>query len=129
MVDLNPAAEYAATARKYMEDSSRELLSPDYRQASEKLWGAATQAIMAVAALRGWEYESHRAMQNAVKQLVQETGDHELTVGFQAAERLHINFYHGGLEFYQVSDFAVSVHRFVDGVLAMVDANGHGAPC
>ena len=69
MVDLNPAAEYGATARKFLEDSSRELIARDYRQASEKLWGAASQAVMAVAVQRGWDYESHRSMKNAAMRL------------------------------------------------------------
>ncbi len=121
MVELNPAADYIHMARKYLEDSSSEFAAQDFRQASEKLWGAASQAIMAVASARNWEYASHRAMQNAVRRLADEAQDPGLVAGFLAAERFHINFYHGGMELYQISNAVPLVHEFVEQLLALAD--------
>ena len=121
MVELSPSAEYRDMARKYLEDSSRELQAQDYQQASEKLWGAATQAVMAVAVQKGWEYSSHRAMQNAVKRLSDEGHDPSLVAGFLAAERFHINCYHGGMELYQISHAVPLVHGFVESMLSLAD--------
>ena len=44
-------------------------------QASEKLWGAAAHAILAVAMERGWRHGSHRDFVVAVRQLAEESGD------------------------------------------------------
>ena len=119
MASADPVAEYRSMALKYLRDSSTELGNRDFRQASEKLWGAATQAVMAVAWRREWEYASHRAMQNAVKKLAIETGDHSLQSGFLAAELFHNNFYHGGMEYYEMTNYLELVNDLVERMLRL----------
>ena len=119
MASAEPVAEYRSMALKYLRDSSTELGNRDFRQASEKLWGAATQAVMAVALRREWEYASHRAMQNAVKKLAAETGDDSLQAGFLAAELFHKNFYHGGMEYYEMTNYVVLVNDLVERMLKL----------
>ena len=46
--------DHAPTAEGYLADSDREYDAGDTLQASEKLWGAAAHAIMAVAQHVGW---------------------------------------------------------------------------
>ena len=44
---------HAATANEFLDASEQEFAAGDHLQASEKLWGAATHAAMAVAQRRG----------------------------------------------------------------------------
>ena len=46
--------DHRQTARDFLTASDREFLDGDHLQASEKLWGAATHAVMAAAVERNW---------------------------------------------------------------------------
>lgn len=87
------AAEHSRTARDFLAASDREFAGGDHRQGSEKLYGAATQAIIAICQQRGWRYQSHRAMKNAVGNLSREYDDPFIVAGFATAERFHANFF------------------------------------
>ena len=50
------AAEHAQTARDFLAVSDREFAAGDHLQGSEKLYGAATQAVIAICQQRGWRY-------------------------------------------------------------------------
>ena len=67
--------EHAQTALEFLEKADRHYAEGDQIQASEKLWGAAAQAIMAVSIERGWPYTSHPAMKRAAERLADEQGD------------------------------------------------------
>ena len=73
------AEEHAQTARDFLVASDREFATGDHLQGSEKLYGAATQAIIALCQERGWRYKSHRAMQQAVTALSREYDDPDLS--------------------------------------------------
>ena len=73
------AAEHAQTARDFLVASDREFAAGDHLQGSEKLYGAATQAIIAICQQRGWRYKSHRAMQQAVDAMSREFDEPTLT--------------------------------------------------
>ena len=77
-------AEHAQTARDFLAASDREFAAGDHRQGSEKLYGAATQAVIAICQQRGWRYQSHRAMKNAVHRLNDERSDDSILGGFIA---------------------------------------------
>ena len=78
------AEEHAQTARDFLTASDREFTAGDHRQGSEKLYGAATQAVIAICQQRGWRYQSHRAMKNAVQRLNDERSDDSILGGFIA---------------------------------------------
>ena len=61
--------EHIETARDFLDESDREFSEGKDLQASEKLWGAASHAVMAVAQQHGWPYGSHRAMKTAADRL------------------------------------------------------------
>ena len=63
------------TAFGFLDDSDREFAAGDVLQASEKLWGAASHAVIAVAESRNWNHGSHRALKNAVFRLATELDD------------------------------------------------------
>ncbi len=116
------AAEHAQTARDFLVASDREFAAGDHLQGSEKLYGAATQAIIALCQQRGWRYKSHRAMQQAVDALAREYNEPLLIGGYSAANRFHENFFHDHLEDYEVESERPAVHYFVNQLLALLDS-------
>ena len=115
------AADHARTARQFLEASDREFADGDHLQAAEKLYGAANHAVTAVAQQRGWQYESHRAMKNAIYQLSKEHGDLSVVAGFTTAEKFHKHFFHDNMEPYEIEGERPVVHEFVARMLAMLD--------
>ena len=116
--------EHARTAREFLAAADAELAAGDILQGCEKLWGAASHAVIAAAQRRVWRYGSHGAMRANARALSEEIGDAALITGFKAAERFHANFYHGFMEMDVKFDLArQSVHYFVHRVLALIDAD------
>ncbi len=112
--------DYVAATFQFLEDSDREFAAGDELQGSEKLWGAASHAVMAVTTQRGWDHRSHQAMKNAVQLLNDETGDDALGGGFAAAEKFHKNFYHNEMEDFEIEIDRPQVRRFVARVLRLL---------
>ena len=52
-------AERTAQALEFLSQAEAEFAVGDTRQAAEKLYGAAVQAIIATSHQRGWKYQSH----------------------------------------------------------------------
>ena len=71
----NSVAQCVEQAVAFLAQSDREFDAGDHRQGSEKLYGAATQVVIAAAKQRGWQYRSHRATKNAVIRLESEYQD------------------------------------------------------
>ena len=114
-------ADYADAARRFLVDADREFADGDLAQASEKLWGAASQAVIAVAKQRGWRYGSHRDLKIAVERLADENGDSRFASEFGVAEKFHANFYHQFMEDYELERDPVEVQRLVARVLELLD--------
>ena len=93
---------------------ARELLAEgDLPQASEKGWVAAATAVKALAEVRGLDHNGHFLLHRIVRQLVEETGDDELSEHFGLAEALHINFYEARLPAEDVELYLSHVERLV----------------
>lgn len=116
--------DHLQTARDFLTASDREFLDGDKLQASEKLWGAATHAVMAAAVQRDWPCRTHRELKLAVEQLATEFQDDLLRGGFTAAEKFHKNFYHDEMEDYEVAVDRPQVHRFVNRMIGLFERNG-----
>ena len=86
-------AECRSAAAHLLKQAHQELDRGDVRQASEKGWGAAAQAVKALAEDRGWQHKSHAALFNAVSRLAREADHDELNSLFHVANSLHSNFY------------------------------------
>lgn len=108
------------SALNFLDQADREFALGDIRQASEKLWGAATDAVTAVALERGWRYHSHRDVKNAVQRLIAEQDDDVLQSEFTIAEKFHVNFYHDRLEDHELDHDRPVVHRFVHRALSLL---------
>ena len=119
--------EYTAQALKFLAQSETEFAAGDTRQGSEKLYGAASQAVIAAAKQRGLRYRSHRDNKNATTRLATELNDDLLLAGFLAAEKFHINFHHGGMEDYEIAQDRPVVRRYVHRMVDLIneyDMNG-----
>ncbi len=113
------AREHAQKAQEFLEASDREFATGDILQASEKLWGAATHAVMSAAQRNGKKPGSHRGFIEAVARLAEEHNDASLEAGFLAAELFHRNFYYGFMEDFEIDSRRPLVDRFVRRVLAL----------
>ena len=94
---LESTANYAAAGRAYLAAAYQSLAEDDLPQASGKGWEAVENMVKAIAEERGWRHRSHRLLYDIVEDLVDETGDENLSRGFQAASVLHTNFYENAL--------------------------------
>ena len=121
------AAEHAQTAREFLAASDWEFAAGDHLQGSEKLYGAATQAVIAICQRRVWRYRSHRNMKNAVTNLARELDDDGITGGFIAAENFHRNFFHDHMEDYEMDADRPAVHNFVNRLLTLLQDAGDAA--
>ena len=88
---------YRNAATQLLAQARHELANGDVRQASEKGWGAAAQAVKAVAESRGWDHKTHAALFNVVNRLGEQTENEELDALFVTASGLHVNFYENWL--------------------------------
>ena len=111
--------EHVETARDFLAAAERELTEGDELQGSEKMWGAASHAIMAVAQQRDAPYGNHRAMLTVARRVADELDDDALRAGLIAAQHFHANFYHGFLESEDLAPNAELVRRFVTRMLAL----------
>jgi hypothetical protein len=91
-----------------------ELEGGDLLQASEKLWGAAAQALKSVAEHRGLQHNSHAQFYNIMAILEGDANMSNLRVGFDAASQLHINFYENWLDEDQIRRRAADVLHFIE---------------
>ena len=111
--------DHIKTAWEFLEASARMFTDGDDVQASEKLWGAAAHAVMAVAQERGWAFSKHGAMNAAVGRLDNDHPELSLRPGFAVAEKFHANFYHDFMESFQIESDRPLVGRFVENVLSL----------
>ena len=92
--------------------------------ASELLWGAVSQATIAVAKRRGWRYASHAAMKNAARVIYAELEDPVIWCAFALAQKSHANFYHDFMERSEIERAEERVRYFVNRVSALVSDVG-----
>ena len=90
---MTPRQSYSATSREFLTKAETALAQEDLLQASEKGWGAAAQMVKAIADQRGWIHNGHAPLFQAIRRLVEETGDEQIGVLFHVANALHTNFY------------------------------------
>ncbi len=113
------AADHIQTVRGFLVKADLEFAAGDPLQASEKLWGAASHVVIAVAQQRGWDHNSHGALRNVVRRLSAEYEDPSLVGGFAVAEKFHANFYHGFMGDDELDFSRPPVNRFVEQLLAI----------
>ena len=88
---MTTETKYRSAATQLLHQARQELSNGDARQASEKGWGAAAQAVKAVAETRGWKHDTIADIFNAVTRLSKETGNDNLINLILVAGSLEIN--------------------------------------
>lgn len=99
---------------KLLKDAKKLLDEGDYVQASEKFWGAAAQAIKAVAAKRRLKIMRHRSISDFVYKLHEEFPEQRFWELYRAASELHTNFYEEHLPPNGVVENAKAVEELID---------------
>ena len=113
--------EDVQTAQDFLTKSDGYFEEGYVLQGSEKAWGAASHAVMAIAQQRGWDFGSHRAMIRAVTRIAEERDDRALRLEFNVAEQFHANYYHGFMEDFQIENNRPTVRGFVERILELID--------
>ena len=113
--------EHVQTALGFLDHSDREFAAGDVMQGSEKLWGAASHAVMAVAKKRGWRFSKYNAREAAVDRLAEEYNDSFLASGLSIAQKFHANFYHDTMEDNEIARDRPMVHAFVHRIIAIAE--------
>ena len=111
------SAEHSQVARDFLTASDEEFARGDNFQGAEKLWGAASHAVMAVAQEKGWRHDTHRTLKNAAIHLATEREDPLIRAHFSVAEKFHVYFYHRGMEDWELNADRPLVRDFVHRVL------------
>ncbi len=110
---MTTAEQYRSTSLHLYDQAIEELDEGDLLQASEKLWGAAAQALKSVAERRGWKHDSHAQFYNIMAALERETDSDRLRRDFGIAAELHTNFYENWLNEDQIRRRAEDVRHFI----------------
>ncbi len=118
---MTTAERYQAVSATLFDQAQIELDAGDLIQASEKFWGAAAQALKAIAQQRGWEHDSHAHFYRIVRNIVDETGDKDIATLFNAANALHVNFYEHWMKKDEILPLADQVSQLIE----RVDAVNH----
>lgn len=113
--------EHQTTALDFLDAADREFAAGDNLQGSEKMWGAAAHAVMAVAQHKGWPFGSHQALKVAADRLTSEYDDPALAAGFSVAQKFHANFYHDFMEPDDIRRDRPTVANFVARLRALTD--------
>lgn len=85
--------DYRTVSHTLLAQAQAEHAVGDYRQASEKGWGAAAHMVKAVAATQGHPHNTHNLIRSNAKRISSSTGDPQITSLFNRAEQLHRTFY------------------------------------
>ena len=105
---------YRSTSSRLYDQAMHELDDGDLIQASEKLWGAAAQALKCIAESRGWKHDSHGQLYNILAAIREETNDPDIRRHFDAAAVLHTNFYENWLDETGIRERANEVRLFIE---------------
>ena len=114
---LNPedvADMHIELCDKYLREAEEFLREKDGVQASEKGWGAASQAIKAKAAKEGKELRSHGELWKYGSELRRRYKDEEIGVLWDRANSLHMNFYENWLPLDDVEVRIRDIKRFIE---------------
>ena len=89
--------KYAELSRWCIGEADSYLRLRNNIQASEKGWGAAAQALKAIAEERGWNHNGHGLIVDIAKQVSDEQSRMDIVAWFGTAQSLHVNFYEDSL--------------------------------
>ncbi len=110
----NTPEGHLVISRDFVNHARDELARGDQLQASEKVWGAASHALKAIAMQRGWRH-GHRSYIFAIaEQLAREYDQADFTSRLGVADSMHGNFYSNEQGEPAIGNAIAEVERFVD---------------
>ncbi len=118
---LETANEYMSRSQQLWQEAQIALQEGSRIQASEKLWGAAAQAVKAVGEAKGWPHNAHRELYNIIDRLERETGQRRLGELFAIANALHQNFYEWWMPLEQVRERAAAIQELREALAALME--------
>ena len=89
---------YLKMSSKYFRHAQEELGKEDLSQPSEKAWGAAAEALKAIAVIRGWNHKSHPLLRDIATHIYMEFGRPRILELFDLLEWTHFNYYEHRLD-------------------------------
>lgn len=107
------ANKYAGLSQWCIGEADNYLRRRNNIQASEKGWGAAAQALKAIAERRGWNHHTHGLIFDVAEQVAEEQGRPDLVAMFGRAQALHTNFYENRMNFDTVRNYVNAVKRLL----------------
>ena len=94
MLAPRTVAYYTERSRHFLARVEGELAAGDIEVACEMLWGAAAQAVKAVAQHSGWAHDTHRLLAVTVQRLIAEgRAPPHLSGQYKMASDFHQGFY------------------------------------
>ena len=115
--------EHMAQADYLIDVSDDPLIAANLQLQSEVLWGAATQAVKAVAKSNNLPCGSHRELFRAVRECARRTEDAYLVREFGNIEKLHVNFYDGEMGSDEIARHRRTTTRFVAKMQRIINAS------
>ena len=112
-----PAEKHTRLAAKLMDDAGREIAAGELVQGSEKLWGAASQAMKAYCASHSKPHGKYAQRRHAALELAEERGDDSIRLAFKLAESCHANFYNDWMEQEDLDSHVSDIRSFVEKIL------------
>ncbi len=118
---LVTASDHARKAWELLADSDRKFAARKHLPASATLWDATVQAVMAVAAHRGWPCSGDRlSLRSTIERLAEDAGDNLIPLKYVYAENFRDNAELDFMEFRELAYDGARVRDYVRCLLAMV---------
>ena len=114
------ASDHVRMAWDLLAESDRQLAARKHLPASTTLWDATVQAVMAVAAHRGWPCDATRlSLGNTIERLAGQEGDHLISMKYVYAENFRDNAELDFMEYREMAYDGAKARDFVRCLLAM----------
>ncbi len=115
------AADYARKSWDLLAESDRKFAERKPLPASETLWQATAQAVMAVAAHRGWDCDGSRlSLRITVERLAEEEKDSLISLKYIYAENFRDNAESDFMEFRELAYDGAKARDYIRCLLAMI---------
>lgn len=113
-------SDHVRMAWDLLAESDREFAARKHLPASATLWDATVQAVMAVAAHRGWPCDGSRlSLRNTIERLAEHQGDHLISLKYVYAENFRDNVELDFMEFRELAYDGAKARDFIRCLLTM----------
>ena len=107
--------DHVQMSRTFLEHARAELDHGGRLQASEKIWGATSHALKAIAIQRGWRHRSNAAIFSIGQQLGREFGrEDDFDLYLAQADTMHQNFYENHRNEFSIQLALAGIEKFLD---------------